>query len=74
MLEDNDMYANIQDENEAPEVVSLAGFEVTKAELFAHSREPALTVWSDKIKFNIKHSFTVLDVEYLKRGGRLNLS
>ena len=25
----------------------------------------------DKIKFNIKHSFTVLDVEYLKRGGRL---
>lgn len=53
MLEDNNMYANIQDENEAPETVSLAGFEVTKAELFAHSREPALTVWSDKIKFNM---------------------
>ena len=41
------------DEEEKPETVSLAGFEVTKAELFAHSREPAITMWNDKIKFNM---------------------
>ena len=27
------------------EVVDLAGYQVTKAELFAHSREPAITIW-----------------------------
>ena len=37
-----------------PEVlVSLAGYQVTKAELFAHSREPAITIWENKIKFNM---------------------
>ena len=31
----------IQDPQEAPEeLVNLAGYQVTKAELFAHSREP----------------------------------
>jgi hypothetical protein len=38
---------------EEQEMVDLAGFQVTKAELFAHSREPAITVWGDKIKFNM---------------------
>ena len=35
------------------EVVNLAGYQVTKAELFAHSREPAVTVWENRIKFNM---------------------
>lgn len=37
-----------------PEVlVNLAGYQVTKAELFAHSREPAITIWKNRIKFNM---------------------
>ena len=35
------------------EIVDLAGYQVTKAELFAHSRDPAITVWIDRIKFNM---------------------
>ena len=49
-------FPNLQDtlvENEEPEMVSLAGFQVTKAELFAHTREPAVTVWENRIKFNM---------------------
>lgn len=38
---------------EEAETVSLAGFEVAKAELFAHTREPAITIWDNKIKFNM---------------------
>ena len=40
-------------DNEEQEVVNLAGYEVTKAELFAHTREPAITVWENRIKFNM---------------------
>ena len=39
--------------NDETETVSLAGFQVTKAELFAHTREPAITVWENRIKFNM---------------------
>ena len=35
------------------EVIDLAGYQVTKAELFAHSREPAITFWASRIKFNM---------------------
>ena len=35
------------------ESVDLAGYQVTKAELFAHQREPSITVWEDRIKFNM---------------------
>ena len=35
------------------ETISLAGFEVAKAELFAHTREPAVTIWDNKIKLNM---------------------
>ena len=35
------------------ETVDLAGYQVTGAELFAHQREPAITVWEDRIKFNM---------------------
>ena len=40
--------------DEAPEtLVDLAGYQVTKAELFAHTREPAITIWDSRIKFNM---------------------
>lgn len=40
--------------DDAPEkLVDLAGFQVTKAELFAHTREPAITIWDSRIKFNM---------------------
>ncbi len=35
------------------EDVSLAGFQVTKAELFSHLREPSISVAGDRIKFNM---------------------
>lgn len=35
------------------EVVDLAGYQVTKAELFAHSREPAITIWENRLKFSM---------------------
>ena len=31
--------------DEEQEVVDLAGYQVTKAELFSHTKEPAITVW-----------------------------
>lgn len=40
-------------ENEEREVINLAGYQVTKAELFSHTREPAITVWENRIKFNM---------------------
>lgn len=42
----------IKDDDEI-EIIDLAGFQVTKAELFAHSREPAITIWENRIKFNM---------------------
>ena len=41
------------EDGEEQEVVNLAGYQVTKAELLAHTREPAVTVWDNKIKFNM---------------------
>ena len=35
------------------ETVDLAGYQVTKAELFAHSREPAITIWENRLKFSM---------------------
>jgi len=44
----------LENDQEAPEeLVNLAGYQVTKAELFAHSREPAITIWENRIKFNM---------------------
>ena len=39
--------------DEHEELENLAGYQVTKAELFAHTREPAITIWDHKIKFNM---------------------
>lgn len=38
---------------EEHEVVDLAGYQVTKAELFSHTREPAITIWQTRMKFNM---------------------
>ena len=43
----------IKETDDPAEIVDLAGFQVTKAELFAHSREPAITIWQNRIKFNM---------------------
>ena len=43
----------IKENDDPAEIVDLAGFQVTKAELFAHSREPAITIWQNRIKFNM---------------------
>ena len=44
----------LSEDTEAPEqLVDLAGFQVTRAELFAHTREPAVTIWPTRIKFNM---------------------
>ena len=46
--------ANLIDEStEGTEVIDLAGYQVTKAELFSHTREPAVTVWCNRLKFNM---------------------
>ena len=49
------LFNNIQPMEDVPEeeIVDLAGYQVTKAELFAHSREPAITLWDNKVKFNM---------------------
>ena len=55
MNENEDLFNNsksITDLGEE-ETVDLAGYQVTRAELFAHQREPAITVWEDRIKFNM---------------------
>ena len=40
-------------DDEMEKIVDLAGYQVTKAELFAHTREPAITIWDSHIKFNM---------------------
>jgi len=41
-------------EDEGTEVIAdLAGYQVTKAELFSHTREPAITIWPTRIRFNM---------------------
>ena len=53
------------------EVVDLAGYQVTKAELFAHSREPAITIWENRLKFSMAclrrfPAYTVLNQPHRK--------
>lgn len=44
----------LTDASDKPEeLISLAGYQVTKAELFAHTREPSITIWANRIKFNM---------------------
>lgn len=41
------------DAHDEEEVIGLAGYQVTKAEFFAHTREPAVTIWENRLKFNM---------------------
>ena len=43
----------VEDTPDEEEVVDLAGYQVTKAELFAHTLEPAVTIWANRLKFNM---------------------
>lgn len=43
----------IKENDDLTEIVDLAGYQVTKAEFFAHSREPAITIWQNRIRFNM---------------------
>lgn len=41
-------------DGEEPEAVAdLAGYQVTRAELFSHTYEPTITIWPTRIKFNM---------------------
>ena len=40
-------------ESDTEVIADLAGVQVTKAELFSHTREPAITIWENRIKFNM---------------------
>lgn len=44
---------SLNDIPDEQEVVDLSGYQVTKAEYFAHLREPTVTIWKEKIKFNM---------------------
>ncbi len=45
--------AKLIEEEEAEAVVDLAGYQVTKAELFSHTREPSITIWPNRVRFNM---------------------
>ena len=49
------IFENSKEMDDMPEdeLVDLAGYQVTKAELFAHVREPAITIWQNRLKFNM---------------------
>lgn len=42
-----------ENDSDTEEIADLAGYQVTKAELFSHTREPAITIWETRIKFNM---------------------
>ena len=42
-----------EEDGEAELLLDLVGYQVTKAELFSHTREPAITIWENRIKFNM---------------------
>lgn len=49
----NDSKSSAESCEEAENMVDMAGYQVTKAELFSHIREPAITMWDTRIKFNM---------------------
>ena len=42
-MNNDQQFKYILEDGEEQETVDLAGYQVTKAELFAHTREPAIT-------------------------------
>lgn len=53
-------------DGEEQESVNLVGYQVAKAEFFAHTREPAITVWHNKIKFNMACLRRFPGVQYIQ--------
>ncbi|MDE6879768.1 MAG: hypothetical protein K2P20_00235, partial [Oscillospiraceae bacterium] len=51
----DDIFSNTKEvEDKGPEIVSdLAGYQVTRAELFSHAYEPSITIWPTQIRFNM---------------------
>ena len=47
------MNARPLDDEDPEAVADLAGYQVTRAELFSHTYEPAITIWPTRIKFNM---------------------
>ena len=47
-----DSTEQIEDQMEN-EPINLAGYQVTRAEFFSHTREPAITIWDTHVKFNM---------------------
>ena len=44
----------VQEPGDDTEILGdLSGYQVTKAELFSHILEPAITIWENRIKFNM---------------------
>lgn len=52
-LDDIFLNARPVDDEEPEAVADLAGYQVTRAELFSHTYEPAITIWPTRIKFNM---------------------
>ena len=52
-LDDIFTQARPMEDEDAEFIADLAGYQVTKAELFSHIREPAITIWPTRIKFNM---------------------
>lgn len=50
-----DIFLNTRpiENGETEAIVDLAGYQVTRAELFSHTREPSITIWPNRIKFNM---------------------
>lgn len=52
-LDDIFLNARPLDDEDPEAVADLAGYQVTRAELFSHTYEPAITIWPTRIKFNM---------------------
>lgn len=50
-----DIFLNTRpiENEEAETIVDLAGYQVTRAELFSHTREPSITIWPNRVRFNM---------------------
>lgn len=55
-----------EDDQEEEEIVDLAGYQVTKAEFFAHVHEPAVTLWDNRLKFNMACMRRFLGVTHIQ--------
>ncbi|MBQ1735475.1 MAG: integrase [Lachnospiraceae bacterium] len=53
--EEKKIFSDIRelDDDQEQEVIDLAGYQVTKGELFSHVNEPSLTLWYNRIRFNM---------------------